>query len=344
MFKKIQDTPQLALEGSSLSPDKSNETNFPTSFGASSATARSWFGPACIVGGVALGFATGLGAARFLPNDTGASPAAAQVVNTAPSEAALLAQFQRTDWNAKPLHGVQGHEDLVAGIGQSELLRTEVLNRYRLETQPIAKDNVYQLLTAQPLPSVAAVGIAWAQQQDNAAVRADGFNLLIGQPPSAEIYSLARQAVEQEKDPKALANALWVLRHPEEVPDPAEVQYLVPLLRAFTQHSDENILAASIQQLAHWDKNKLHVEQDVIRIVNANVSRDTHLAAVGASSISSLNSDDLKQAFVRLIAKPDADPDLLGVVLMQMDRFSLTASEYEAYQKARAKLLGNNAL
>lgn len=299
-------------------------------------------------------FALGVGAAPFLPyppkttQTAAAAPttpaatpsAAAEAVPAAvlaapsppkaPTEAELLAQFRDIDWNLKE---VQGMEVLAAGLTQSEALRAEVLKRFEQETQPTAKQNLKFLLTSQPDPKVTEVAIGWAKHE-NVAARINGFNLLVSQMPSAEIYQLTRQAIEQEKDPKALAAAIWALRFPGEVLDPEQVQTVVPKLHTLTQHPDADVRAASIQRLAQWDKGRKYVEQDVLRIVNSDTNSDTLMAAVGASSIVGLHSDELKRAFFKLIQNPNTNPELSGVTLWQMDRFLLTPSEYKTYMEA----------
>jgi hypothetical protein len=278
------------------------------------------------VAAAALCFALGVACAQFFQRDSSASRAA-RSAESAPSDAELMALFGRVDWNAKDL---QEQPVLASALGRSEPLRSEVLKRYQQETRPDAKGNLLYLLAASPQPEVAAVALSWAQQ---AATRADGFKLLARQRPSAEVYRLAWQVIEQEAEPKVLAAAVWALNYPSNVLDPAEVHNVVPRLHALTQHDDEAVRAASIQQLAQWDKNKQYIEQDVLRIVNSEANFETKIAATGASSISALNSDELKRAFFKLLDDPATHPELRDVIGMQIDRFLLSPSEYRAYKK-----------
>lgn len=283
-------------------------------------------GLALTVAAAAICFALGVASAQFFQRDSSASRAA-RSAESAPSDAELMALFGRVDWNAKDL---QEQPVLASALGRSELLRSEVMKRYQQETRPDAKGNLLYLLTTSPRHEVAAVALSWAQQ---AATRADGFKLLARQRPSAEVYRLAWQAIEQEAEPKTLAAAVWALNYPSNVLDPAEVHNVVPRLHALTQHDDEAVRAASIQQLAQWDKNKQYIEQDVLRIVNSEANFETKIAATGASSISALNSDELKRVFLKLLDHPTTHPELRGVIGMQMDRFLLSPSEYQAYKK-----------
>ena len=277
--------------------------------------------------GAALVFAIGFGTSQYLGRGQAVQPTTPQAASTDLSDAELLTLFQRTDWNVDP---PQVSEDLSAALERSELLRAEVLKRYQQETQPRAKANIGRL--AQSFPEVASVAAGWAQQSNSASTRTDGFTLLIGLSPSAEIYRLTKEALENEKDPRVLAPATWALKYPDNVLDPAEVQKIVPRLHTLTKHPDENVRAASIQRLAEWDLSKQYIEQDVLRLATTDASKDTRIAAVGASSLASLSSNELKKAFLKLSSDHSVDSELRGVVLMQLDRFALTVDEYAAYR------------
>lgn len=244
-----------------------------------------------------------------------------------------LSRFKAIEWSAQPLTGA---DELVPALASNPSLRTAALERFRQEPAGVAKSNLAQFLTAQALPEIIAAAAAWAQQADSATARADGFSLLIRLPPQPQTYSLARQAIEQEKDPAALAAAVWAIQPLGNILDPAEVQRVVPRLHALTQHPLPDVRAASIQRLAQWDRADLHTAQDVLRMLSDPVE-DVRIAAIGASSIASLKSDKIKEKLFNMLVDPKETNELQSIVMMQIGRFGLSAQEYGTYQEVERK-------
>jgi hypothetical protein len=246
-----------------------------------------------------------------------------------------LSRFKAIDWNTpEPV----GANELAAALPSNAPLRMAALERFRQEAPGLAKNNLEQLLTAQALPEVSAAAAVWAQQADSAMARADGFRLLTRLPPQPATYRLARHALEHEKDPLALAAAVWALQ-PLGIADPADVQQVVPRLHARTQHPVAGVRAASIQRLAQWDRARLHATQDVLRLLS-DPDEDVRIAAIGASSIAALTSDSIKQRFFAMLGSTKEGAELRSIVLLQLDRFGLSPKEYATYQAVQHELFG----
>lgn len=288
-----------------------------------------------------LTFALGWGAAQVRQHWQVGKAGQPQAASTAPgagptkadATADALSQFNAIDWNAQQPAGA---DKLVAALPGNAALRMAALQRYRQEPVGLAKFNLRQLLTAQALAEVVAAATSWAQQADDAAARADGFNLLQAMPPQPASYLLARQEIEHGKDPRALAGALGALV-PVGIPDPVEVQRVVPRLHTLTQHPMADVRGVSIQRLADWDRARLHITQDVLRLM-ADPDTNVRIAAVGATSIAALTTDAVKARLFEILSNPKEDAELRSVVALQIDRFALNSKEYAVYQAVQNEL------
>lgn len=271
---------------------------------------------------------------------SGPQQAASTAPDAAPSASGAafdaLSRFKAIEWSAEPLTGA---DELVPALASNPSLRTAALERFRQEPAGVAKNNLAQFLTAQPLPEIIAAATEWAQQADSASARTRGFELLVRMPPQPATYRLARQALDLEKDPQALGAAIWTLS-PQGVLDPAEVGRVVPRLHALTQHPLSNIREASIQRIAEWDKAQLHVTQDVLRLLS-DPDVEVRLAAIGATSIASLTANSIKQRLLALLVDAKESAGLRSIVALNLQRFALNADEYATYQAVQRDLFGN---
>ncbi len=281
----------------------------------------------------ALAFAAGWGASRL------SAPAVAVPVS-APAESDAVAdglsRFKAIDWN---MPQPAGAGELALALPSNAALRMAVLERYRQEPAGLAKENLAELLTAQPLPEVISAAVGWAQQSDSAMARADGFNILKRVPPQSATYGLVRQALEHEKDPVALGAAVWAMMPLQSIPDPAEVAQVAPRLHALTRHPMANVRSASIQRLAQWDRARQYIERDVLRVLS-DPDGEVRIAAIGASSIAVLTSDSVKQRLFAMLASAKDDDELRSIILLQFDRFGLSRQEYATYQAVQHQLFG----
>jgi hypothetical protein len=268
------------------------------------------------------------------------SPAAGALPVAAPKqegvEADALSRFKAIDWTTQDPDAAG---ELVSALSDNAALRQVVLERYRQEPQGLAKARLALLLTERPLPEVIAAAVAWAQDPDSATARADGFTILRNTRPQLATYRLMRQALEHEQDPVALGAAVWGMSSPQDVPDPAEAEQVVPRLHALTRHPMADVRSASIQRLAEWDRAQRYIEGDVLRLLS-DPDRGVREAAVGATSIAWLTSASVKQRLFALLASEKADDEFRSIVLLQFSRFALTRQEYSAYQAVSHELFG----
>lgn len=272
--------------------------------------------------------------------DSSTKPSTTPVPPPPPSASELAkanALFKSTDWSAQQPQGIK---ELLTAMPHSAELRTAVLQRYREEPAGKVKDNLKQFLMVQALPDVITTATAWTKKSDNAAARRDGYQLLTPAGGHPDVHPLIKQAILSETDPAALGSAIWALSTPN-VADPAEVQVLVPRLHTLTQHTNDDIRAASIQKLADWDRAKQYLLQDVQRLLSDPVE-DVRIAAIGATSIASLTSDSIKQQLFTLLSDIKQSEELRGIVHMQLPRFGLSTAEYAAYQAAQKELFSEN--
>jgi hypothetical protein len=273
------------------------------------------------------------------PQQAGATSAATAAPATAPSDsgAALdpLSQFKTIDWS---VHPAVGADKLAPALASSGPLRTAALERFRQEPKGITKVNLAIFLTTAPLPEISAVAAQWAQQADSASARADGFELLGRLPDQQLTYRLTRQALEQEKDPQALAAAVWNMS-PQGIPDPAQVQQVVPRLHALTKHPLADVRSASIQRIAEWDRARRYATQDVLRLLS-DPDEEVRMAALGAVSIASLTEDTIKQRLMEILGDAKQDAQMRSIVALNLERFGLSPKEYATYQAVQRELFG----
>lgn len=274
------------------------------------------------------------GAKSNQPSTDASAPAAASTTPGTPVDG--LIRFNATDWSARP----PAELDYLVSIWPNDsALRMAAIERYAKETSTVAKVNLEQLLTAHPLPEIRAEAMKWAQVSDNPTTRANGFNILKHLPPQTASYRLVRQAFEQENDPAVLAAVVWALQPVYDVLDPNEVRQVIPRLHELTQHPSANVRTASIQRLAQWDRAQKYIEQDVLSLL-PDQDADVRIAAVGASSIAALRSDAVKQSLFAMLESHKGEDELRSIILLQLDRFSLTAKEYSKYLAVRHELFG----
>ena len=252
------------------------------------------------------------------------------------TESDVMNRFNAIDWR---VHPAVGASELAPALADSAPLREAALERFGQEPTGTAKSALAQFLTEQPLPEIIAAATQWAQQADSANVRANGFELLARLPPQPAIYRLARRALELEKDPQVLAAAILSLSPQGGVPDPLEVQQVVPRLHALTQHPLPRVRMVSVQRLAYWDRAGQFVTADVLRLLS-DPDVEVRIAAIGATSIASLNSDSIKQRLVAMMADAKETGELRSIVALQMDRFGLSAKEFATYQAVQRELFG----
>ena len=262
------------------------------------------------------------------------SPAAASTPQATSADG--LTRFNATDWNARQPAEL---DHLVSIWPNDSALRKAATERYAQETSTVAKENLEHLLTAHPLPEIRAQAMEWAQVPDNPTARANGFNILKRLQPQKASYRLIRQAFEQENDPAVLAAVVWALQPVYNVLDPDEVRQVVPRLHELTRHPSANVRTASIQRLAQWDRAQKHIEQDVLRLL-PDQDAEVRIAAIGASSIAALTSDAVKQRLFAMLDSHKGDDELRSILLLQLDRFSLTAKEYAKYLAVQHELFG----
>jgi hypothetical protein len=278
----------------------------------------------------ALAFAAGWGASR-LSTPAVAVPVAGPA-EPAASPAELLARFQAVDWRSPGGAG----DELAPALAGNPALREAALARFRQEQEMTPKYNLLNVLRSGASPELAGIALDWAQRSDSAAARRDGFLLMHAVPTGAQGYRLARQALDHEADPAALAAALRHLQ-PDEVAHPADVQQVVPRLHVLTQHPFADLRSASVQALAGWDHANRHIANDVLRLL-ADPDPEVRIAAIGASSIASLKSDPIKKRLLGLLNDPSQMLDVRSVALMNLDRFAFTPDEHADLMAGKRQL------
>jgi len=295
--------------------------------------------------GAVLGFAAARYAGISPDRLMGRSEAGSQAASAAPEraashappampDAAWLDRADRMDWDTPDPAAVQA---LSAAVATRPALRAAVLQRYRAEPRPAAKDGLRQVLaTAGESPELVAAALQLAQHAD-AAARADGYRLLAELSPREEAYALARRALVAERDPAALAGALMCLRPMEMVP-PKEMQHVLQRLQALNTHPSPQVRGHSVQKLAEWDRSQTLAAGAVARALT-DPDAEVREAAVGAVSIASLRSGPIKQAVLRILGNASEDPRVRGAALLVSEQFALTQDEYAAYVAGREGLI-----
>ena len=249
------------------------------------------------------------------------------------TEADWLDQIPTLNFNPRQTENIN---ELYVAMVESAAIQTAVLSRYRSETDHNTKIRIAYNISQLEIPEIAAAAKDWAQEEYDASARADGLHLLRFMPFDPDTPAIVRHVFDNEEDPAALAAAVWGLT-PVKVPDPNDVAIIVPRLHELTSHPLADMRSAAIQRMPDWDKAQTYVEADVLRLME-DPDEEVRFSALGASSMLSLNSEAVKSAVFRLLLDQQSSLDMRSMVLMHMERFALTQTEYEIYLSAKKEI------
>lgn len=240
------------------------------------------------------------------------------------SETATItqAQLQQIDWSKENM--VLG-VDVIKAMADNEGMLDYLLRTLDLQTNDTARFNILQAFGLSRSPRLLQQAVEWTNQQD-AQKRINGYRLLGMQEVQESLIKPTLLTLTTEKNPKVVLAAINALQAPQLL-SPAQSEAVAPVLHGLTSHADPDVRASSIQQLARWDKARKYLESDILSMFN-DKAQLPQLAAVGATAIASLTSNEVKSGLLRLIAGKDTDAEVRQVAVMQMVRFSLTMQEY----------------
>lgn len=208
-----------------------------------------------------------------------------------------------------------------------------LLQRYRSETDPVARGELLSLLNAVSGDDVLRFALSLSAST-RAQDERDGLELLRAYSMDrAEVRQTVLAKLQQGGDPQRIADLVGMLT-PATMPS-EDAAPVVAELGELTRHADPAVRAEAVLQLAQWDDGAQ--AEDLLHRALLDASPLVRTKAIAGVQSSHLRSDRLKEALLDIAADPGSSPADRGAATFALQDFRLNRAEYGIWRRAQTQ-------